>query len=267
LNLAIRRSPMTLRDSVRDAEHRPSIERSGPDGERNVLGEETFRRMISAERKRTERSRNPFLLMLLDTGNCHGSEKNGKALDGIVSALLTFTRETDVAGWYKNRSIIGVMFTELVADDKTSILRTMLTRVSATLQNNLSFEQFDQISISFHLFPDDWDRDTSGRPSNPMLYPDLSRRTNAKQCLSGIKRTMDIVGSTLALIIFAPIFAIVALAIKVSSRGPVFFRQQRIGQYGKRFIFLKFRSMYIDSDPGVHQAYVTKLIAGQAERK
>jgi lipopolysaccharide/colanic/teichoic acid biosynthesis glycosyltransferase len=258
---------MTLRDSVRDAAHRPSIERSGPDGERNVLGEETFRRMISVERKRTERSRNPFLLMLLDTGNCHGSEKNGKALDGIVSALLTFTRETDVAGWYKNRSIIGVMFTELVADDKTSILRTMLTRVSATLQNNLSFEQFDQISISFHLFPDDWDRDTSGRPSNPMLYPDLSRRTNAKQCLSGIKRTMDIVGSTLALIIFAPIFAIVALAIKTSSKGPVFFRQERIGQYGKRFIVLKFRSMYIDNDPGVHKAYVTKLIAGQAQRK
>jgi len=258
---------MTLREPVRDAAHRPFIERSGPDGERNVLGEETFRRMISVERKRTERSRKPFLLMLLDTGSYHGSEKNGKGLDSIVSALLTFTRETDVAGWYKNRSIIGVMFTELVADDKTSILRTMLTRVSTTLQNNLTFEQFNQISISFHLFPDDWDHDSSGRPSNPTLYPDLSRRTNAKQCLSVIKRTMDIVGSTLALIIFAPIFAIVALAIKVSSRGPVFFRQQRIGQYGKRFIFLKFRSMYIDSDPGVHKAYVTKLIAGQAERK
>src|SRR4029077_5498108 len=118
------------------------------------------------------------------------------------------------------------MFTELVADDKTSILRTMLTRVSTTLQNNLTFEQFNQISISFHLFPDDWDHDSSGRPSNPTLYPDLSRRSNAKQCLSVIKRTMDIVGSTLALIILAPIFAIVALAIKVSSRGPVFFRQQ-----------------------------------------
>jgi lipopolysaccharide/colanic/teichoic acid biosynthesis glycosyltransferase len=59
---------------------------------------------------------------------------------------------------------------------------------------------------------------------------------------------------------------IIALAIKASSKGPVFFRQQRVGQYGQRFTFLKFRSMHIDNDPSVHKQYVTKLIAGQAER-
>ena len=235
-------------------------------GEREVLNEGTFKRMISIERKRTERSRKPFLLMLLDTGNCQGSEKNGKALDSIVSALLASTRETDVTGWYKNRATVGVMFTELVVDDKNSILSTMLTRVSTTLRDNLTFEQFNQISISFHYFPDDWDQDISGRPSNPTLYPDLSSRENTTRFLSGIKRMMDIVGSALALIICAPVFLVLALAIKASSKGPVFFRQQRVGQYGKRFTFLKFRSMHIDNDPSVHKEYVTKLIAGQAER-
>jgi len=223
--------------------------------------------MISVERKRTERSRKPFLLMLLDTGDCQGSDRNGKALDGIVSALRASTRETDVTGWYKNRSIIGVMFTELVADDKNSILSTMLTRVSTTLRDNLTFEQFNQISISFHFFPDDWDNDTSGRPSNPTLYPDVPSHDNAKLFLSGIKRAMDIVGSALALITCTPLFVIIALAIKASSKGPVLFRQQRVGRYGKRFTFLKFRSMHIDNDPSVHKEYVTKLIAGQAERK
>lgn len=48
-------------------------------GEREVLNEETFRRMISIERKRTERSRKPFLLMLLDTGNRQESEKKWKS--------------------------------------------------------------------------------------------------------------------------------------------------------------------------------------------
>jgi lipopolysaccharide/colanic/teichoic acid biosynthesis glycosyltransferase len=223
--------------------------------------------MISIERKRTERSRKPFLLMLLDTGNCQGSKKNGKALDSIVSALLASTRETDVTGWYKNRATVGVMFTELVVDDKNSILSTMLTKVSATLRDNLTFEQFNQISISFHFFPDDWDHDISGRPSNPTLYPDLLSLDNTRRFLSGIKRMMDIIGSALTLIICAPAFLVIALAIKASSKGPVFFRQQRVGQHGERFTFLKFRSMHIDNDPSVHKEYVLKLIAGQAEPK
>src|ERR1039458_4206240 len=98
------------------------------------------------------------------------------------------------------------------------------------------------------------------------LYPDLSSRDNTRQFLSGIKRMMDILGSALALIMCTPLFLIIALAIRVSSKGPVFFKQQRIGQHGKRFMFLKFRSMHTDNDPSVHKEYVTKLIAGHAER-
>ena len=99
------------------------------------------------------------------------------------------------------------------------------------------------------------------------MYPDLSSRDNGRRSLLGIKRMMDIVGSALALIMCAPLFLMMALAIKASSKGPVFFRQQRVGQYGQRFTFLKFRSMHIDNDPSVHKEYVTKLIAGQAERE
>jgi lipopolysaccharide/colanic/teichoic acid biosynthesis glycosyltransferase len=223
--------------------------------------------MISIERKRTERSRTPFLLMLLDTGDHEVSEKNGKALDSIVSALLASIRETDVTGWYKHRTTVGVMFTELVVVDKNSLLSTMLTRVSTTVRDNLTFEQFNQISISFHFFPDDWDHDISGRPSNPTLYPDLPSRDNTRRFFSGAKRVMDIAGSTLALIVCMPLLLIIALAIKASSRSPVFFKQQRVGQYGKRFTFLKFRSMHINNDPSVHREYVTKLIAGQGERQ
>jgi lipopolysaccharide/colanic/teichoic acid biosynthesis glycosyltransferase len=258
---------VTLPSSGNGSNLRPAPLEAVSAEDNKILNEAAFRRMISVERKRTERSRKPFLLMLLDTGNCQGSEKNGKALDSIVCALLASTRETDVTGWYKSRSIIGVMFTELVIDDKTSILSTMLNRVTSTLQDNLTFEQFNQISISFHFFPDDWDHDTSGRPSNPALYPDLSSRSNARRFLSSLKRMMDIVGSALALILSSPLVLIIALAIKASSKGPVLFRQQRIGQFGERFTFLKFRSMHIDNDPGVHKEYVTKLIAGQAERK
>ena len=234
--------------------------------ERSALGEDAFGRMIVVERKRTERSGKPFLLMLLEAGNHQGSGKNGKPLDTMVSTLLSSTRETDVVGWYKEWTTVGVIFTGLLVDDKHSILNTILTRVSTALRDKLTFEQFNQVSISFHFFPDHWDEDTSGRPSNRALYPDLSRRDDQRRPLLGIKRVMDIIGSLLALIICAPLLATIALAIKVSSKGPVFFKQKRVGHYGKVFTFLKFRSMHLNNDPSVHREYVANLIAGRAVR-
>ena len=129
----------------------------------------------------------------------NGSKKNGKALEDVVAALLASTRETDITGWYENGVVVGVMFTDLVFDDKSAILSTMLTRISTTLRDNLTFEQFNQINISFHFFPDDWDHDSSGRPSNATLYPDLSRHNNSRRLLSGIKRLIDIVGSIISI--------------------------------------------------------------------
>ena len=236
-----------------------------PVDERGVLNEEAFHRMISLERKRTERSRKPFLLMLLDMGNGLRSDKSENALDRILSALSLSTRETDITGWYKKNSVVGVMFTEFGAEDRNSILSTIMTRVSETLRNNLSSRQFGVISISFHLFPEEWNQNIPQRPSNPTLYPDLTRRDNARKFFCVIKRLMDIMGSALALLLFAPIFLLIAIAIKLTSDGPVFFRQKRVGQYGEQFVFLKFRSMHINNDSSAHKEYVKQLIAGSAQ--
>jgi len=234
--------------------------------ERVVLSEENFKRTIAVERKRTERSREPFLLMLVEAGRPRDTEKSGRALDKIVSAMLSSTRETDVVGWYKGRITVGVMFTGLAIQDRSSVLSTILARVSAALRDELPSDEFSQISLSFHFFPDDWDHENSARPSNPVLYPDLLSANDGKRSLLVIKRAMDIFGSAVMLILCAPLLAIIAAAVKVSSPGPVLFRQHRIGQYGRRFTFLKFRSMRADNDPSVHKEYVTKLIAGEAER-
>jgi lipopolysaccharide/colanic/teichoic acid biosynthesis glycosyltransferase len=78
---------------------------------------------------------------------------------------------------------------------------------------------------------------------------------------------MDIVGSLIMIIGLSPLFLVIAVAIKMTSEGPVLFQQRRVGQHGSTFVFLKFRSMYVGNDSKVHRDYVTKLIAGQAERK
>ena len=63
-----------------------------------------------------------------------------------------------------------------------------------------------------------------------------------------LKRFFDIVISISALIVLFPLFAVLALLVKYSSRGPVFFVQERVGRYGRHFRFYKFRSMYVDAE-------------------
>ena len=58
-----------------------------------------------------------------------------------------------------------------------------------------------------------------------------------------MKRLFDVILSLLGLIVLSPILILIAIAVKVNSKGPVFFRQKRVGRYGKPFILYKFRSM------------------------
>ncbi len=62
------------------------------------------------------------------------------------------------------------------------------------------------------------------------------------------KRMMDIVVSALGLLVLSPLFAAIALAVKLTSPGPAIFTQTRVGRYGRHFKFYKFRSMYIDAE-------------------
>lgn len=235
-----------------------------PVHDRTALDEKTFHRVIAVERKRTERSKSPFVLMLLEVANPQNVEKTRRSLDCILAALISSCRDTDLVGWYKHQRVVGVMFTGLVVNDKNSVLGAILTRVSTTLQDELTFEQFSQVSITFHFFPDDWENDGPGRPSNSALYPDLHANNSSRQSLLIIKRALDMIVSALITIVCSPLFLAIAIAVRLSSNGPILFRQERIGQYGKAFTFLKFRSMYVNNDHSEHKEFVTKLIAEES---
>ena len=234
-----------------------------------MLGEDTFHRMISLERKRSERSQRPFVLLLVDTCAGNGGAESGDGynpvLADLLSALQGATRETDVTGWYKEGAIIGVMFTEIVLDNNL-VLSTILARIGGVLREQLDAEQFSRIKFSFHVFPDDWDVQDPNRPSNPTLYPDLEKRQKENRFGRAMKRVIDVLGSLWLLVLLSPVFLTIAAAIKLTSRGPVLFRQKRIGEHGTPFTFLKFRSMYVNNDAAVHKEFVQKLIAGKADK-
>jgi lipopolysaccharide/colanic/teichoic acid biosynthesis glycosyltransferase len=74
------------------------------------------------------------------------------------------------------------------------------------------------------------------------------------------KRILDIFGALFGLILFSPVFLLISLLIKIVSPGPIFFIQERIGYGGRRFKFLKFRTMVVGADSSVHRNYYGSLI-------
>lgn len=76
------------------------------------------------------------------------------------------------------------------------------------------------------------------------------------------KRTFDILLSSLALILLSPVFLMIAAGIKLSSKGPVIYKQTRIGKNGRPFDFYKFRSMHVGNSSDIHKDYVTNFIKG-----
>jgi lipopolysaccharide/colanic/teichoic acid biosynthesis glycosyltransferase len=223
--------------------------------------------MLSLERKRAERSRKLLLLMLVDVGKFSQIDQRGKVLHKIASTLSSSTRETDLTGWYEENSVLGVIFAEIDGVDRSSILHVMRTRIVVALLRSLDPEHFDQIHISFHFFPEERDKQKPGLTVDSKFYSDLLQRDDSRGLSRLIKRTMDIVGSVLALAICSPLFVVISIAIKLTSKGPFLFRQERVGQYGMTFTCLKFRSMKFVNDPGIHKEYIKRFISGKVEDK
>jgi lipopolysaccharide/colanic/teichoic acid biosynthesis glycosyltransferase len=65
--------------------------------------------------------------------------------------------------------------------------------------------------------------------------------------------------------VLSPLLAAIAAMIKLTSKGPVIFEQERLGRFGARFKCLKFRTMYTDNDPKIHQEYIQQFISGKEE--
>jgi len=233
--------------------------------------EEYFKHLLSLERKRTERSKNPFLLMLVNIEKLININGNNEIANRIAYTLFSITREIDIKGWAEYNSVIGVIFTETNGTDKKSLKHKVFDHLNTVLDE----KQANNVEITCYFFPEEYDKQMLLFPfeeydkqqpnnsSNLNFYPDLLKRNFSNKISFFMKRAMDISGSITALVIFSPIFLIVPLLIRCTSKGPVLFKQERIGQFEKKFMFLKFRTMCVNNDSSIHQEYITKLIREQ----
>jgi lipopolysaccharide/colanic/teichoic acid biosynthesis glycosyltransferase len=229
---------------------------------RRVLPEELFLGMLCLERKRAERSGIKFALVLLDARPALETGIEPSIFGRIFKAVDAARRETDLAGWYKEDAILGVIFTELGEFPESATSEMLRRKIYDGLAGELTPQELQLVHVSLHIFDDDSD-DRGSDISNPAFYPDIFHQNHAKKFPLAVKRTMDIVGAAVAILLLSPVFCLIALAVRLTSKGPILFRQQRIGQFGISFEFLKFRSMYASNSAEIHKTYVRDFISGK----
>jgi lipopolysaccharide/colanic/teichoic acid biosynthesis glycosyltransferase len=252
-----------VRPPQRSSRHAVSRMGAVPPRREEILKEEAFHAMLTLERRRAERSRKPFVLMLLDSRAVHKNGKGTTFTEQLLTVVCDATRETDLIGWYEEGAVLAVIFTEISLEGKNPITEILHSKVVAALRDNLDHKIAAKLSITVHLFPESWDTQRPDRTADIKLYPDLSRKGGKKRLTLIAKRAIDIVGSLGLLLVLSPILAVIALAIKLTSKGPVIFRQERLGQFGKSFKCLKFRTMSTNNDPKIHREFVHRFIAGR----
>ncbi len=218
--------------------------------------EDYFIEILQYERRRAERSKRPHLLMILNIENILQDNKRDKIVRNLAFTIFSSTREIDLKGWYKQGSAIGVIFTEINGIEQASLQEKMCNKIYDVLGK----EKFNKINISFYLFPEDHDKQEEDGSTDLDLYPELLERKSRKKIPMSFKRMIDVIGSITGLIIFFPFFIVIPICIKITSRGSIFFRQERVCQHGKRFTFLKFRSMHINNNPDIHKNYIKQFI-------
>lgn len=223
-----------------------------------VVPELDFLQRLLVECRRAERSKRKFVLVLI-----RGMEKHPSETLAIVSILRSLMRETDTLGWYEQGTILGVLCSELCGCDAEIASRTIHDKIARTLPAS----EYRGLTILPHVLPRDLNRQTDSEEMPARLSEYLAPLSSSRmRGMMLLKRVIDIVCSSLLLLIFGIPMLIIAALIRLDSKGPALFRQTRIGQHGKPFTCLKFRSMSVACNSAVHEKYVTDFIRGQADK-
>jgi sugar transferase (PEP-CTERM system associated) len=213
---------------------------------RDVLGSERFKRRI----------------LVLGAGARAERIEALAARPGAGFAVVGFVGMNDgapVVAASVNRNEIASLPDHLLARGAGEVVLALEERRNALPLNDLL--RIKTTGVAVHDFSSFLERET-GRVDLDSLNPSwliFSDGFSAGQRLSGIaKRLFDVAVSLLILALTAPLVLVTALAIKLESRGPAFFRQRRVGLYGQAFDVIKLRSMRVDAEVGGKAVWAQK---------
>lgn len=206
---------------------------------RSLLSPEQLDRVLQRERARSDRTGDVFSLAVFAVG---GSNADSDTLAHLARILQRRLRLTDDAGLLGEQKI-AIVLPATPASGAWTVVDDICVCVPAGLPLP---------ECVVYCYPTDW---SSGEKTNR----NEEERTDAARPVQTMekllvrrlpvwKRVIDIVGASFGLFLLTPLFAIIAVAIKATSAGPVFFLQKRSGLGGKEFVMLKFRSMSVDAE-------------------
>jgi lipopolysaccharide/colanic/teichoic acid biosynthesis glycosyltransferase len=235
------------------------------DCQTGLYHEEYFDEIFALEKKKCERSKSLLFLMLADLSAFADVSERQKVAKSMMEELSRAIRDTDVKGWQVDGLVIGIMFTGMTRKEATSpfVPRHFANRCLERLRSHLGAERFSRIHVTWQVFPEEFPKPSAGEGQKQKTAPLAAIKGKENQRAGMLaKRLTDVIGSVMAIVVFAPVLAGIAVWVKMSSKGPALFRQERIGLGGKTFMLLKFRSMIENNDPSIHKEFVKNLISG-----
>ncbi|HSI59915.1 MAG TPA: sugar transferase [Ideonella sp.] len=233
-------------------------------GPEAALARDEFLRTLQREKRRADRSRAPLSLVLYEIADGDRSPR-GNAFR-LLDAISASKRETDVLG-FTGPDSLAILFPDTPEEGARRFVAKIaaqgfehgVTTIAATYPDCL----FDELANAVQ------NGAAAATGFNASLAPlAASPAAPASREAGGsdgyfLKRGLDVIGALIALVLVSPLLIATAIAIAISSPGPIIFRQKRLGKGGKPFVFYKFRSMRCDADDSIHRQYVASLITGQ----
>jgi lipopolysaccharide/colanic/teichoic acid biosynthesis glycosyltransferase len=222
---------------------------------RTLVNEPLFRQALVRERKRADRFEESFALVLVALDGYAGRTPRWNL---IVDALADQQLDTDLIGWYEQGSVVGLI-RSLADQDPGEAATALAATVRRQLTNGLDRTGSEGCSLRLEVY-------SPRREAIPavLLEPEDFRQKSRKHVRHFAKRALDVAGSLALVAALSPLFLLIGALIKATSKGPVFFRQQRIGTAGRPFMMLKFRTMRLGADESIHKQYVTQFIQSGA---
>jgi lipopolysaccharide/colanic/teichoic acid biosynthesis glycosyltransferase len=217
------------------------------------LSPEDFKKQLSLEKRRVERCPRDLSVAVFKLQDPPASGR--RQLLNFLGKLEKRTRETDIKGWI-DKNTIGLILPDTNTAGMKKCIESLDCSHSACIASVMLCSYPDQILEAFG----------HKEKKEPQIYPfDVELSGKGKLLQRIAKRALDIMGSSVGLIVFSPFMMVIAALIKITSKGPVIFKQARLGEGGRSFTFLKFRSMRWNNDDRIHREYVAKLINGELE--